>query len=364
MKNNYQIFINSRNNPCWVAFLHPFTFVVPDDEKPWEVKLEDINNISYSNGNLIRIVTKFDIEKSDLPGLICYDGALAIPKNKNFKTKESALNYFSIFFTKLLLTDFYVEGIDHKDIVNGNLNENWSIWQTDLGNSSISQTHSKIRMLVASNMDTIQLSNPRIIYVQEILNKIELGGKILQQIPNLNAKFLLRGITEFRYKNWDLVLSNLWITVEQLIDYIWNNKFLLNNDNHPDVEIPNRKKSMKEDSRTWSASIKQEILFQSKLIDEETLFYLSKARKIRNKLVHEGIAVEEQIAKDILKTTIKIIKSIVSDSDLDYLLEKDLDNNIYRKANFTPDFDCWKNLPDKNFVENVFGQDITKKAKN
>lgn len=363
MRNKDKAFINSQNNPCWVAFLHPFTFVVPDDEKPWEVRLEEINNISYSNGNLIRIVTKFDIEKSDLPGLICYDGAIAIPKNNTFKTKEAALNYFSILFTKLLLTNFYVEGIDHKDIVNGHLNENWSVWPTDLGSSSISQAHSKIRMLTASNMDTIQLSNPRIIYVQEILNKLERGGKILKQIPNLNSKFILRGITEFRYKNWDLVLSNLWITIEQLIDYLWNNRFLLNSENHPEIEIPNRKKSMKEDSRTWSASIKQEILFQSNLIDEETLFNLSKARKIRNKLVHEGNAVEEQIAEDILKTTIKMIKSIVTDSDLDYLLEKDLDNKIYNKANITPDFDCWKKLPDTNFVENVFGEEITKKAK-
>lgn len=31
---------DNENNPCWVAFLHPFTFVRPDDEKPWKVKLE------------------------------------------------------------------------------------------------------------------------------------------------------------------------------------------------------------------------------------------------------------------------------------------------------------------------------------
>lgn len=363
MDNRKKEFKYSQNNPCWVAFIHPMTFVVPDDENQWEVKLEDINNISYSSGNLVRIVTKFNIEKSELSGLICYDGAIAIPKNIKFQTKESALNYFSLFFAKLLLANFYVEGIDHKDIVNGHLNENWSIWPTDLGSSSISNLHSKIRMLNASNIDTIHLANPRIIYVSELLDKLKLGEEIFKQIPNLNPKFLLRGITELKYKNWDLVLSNLWISIEQLIDFIWNYQFLVNNDHHPRIEVPNRKKSLKEDTRTWSSSVKQEILYQKNLIDEDILIRLSKARKIRNKLVHQGINVDEQTAKDILVVTIKLIKLIAPKSDLESLNFRNRDIDKRKESDFQPNFQAWKDLPDSNFVENVFGKDITKKAK-
>lgn len=363
MDNRKKKIEDSQNNPCWVAFIHPLTFVVPDDETPWEVKLEDINNISYSGGNLVRIVTKFNIEKSELSGLICYDGAIAIPKNHIFQTKESALNYFSLFFAKLLLANFYVEGIDHKDIVNGNLNENWSIWPTDLGSSSISNLHSKIRMCTASNMDTIYLSNPRIVYVNELLDKLKLGDEVFKQIPNLNPKFLLRGITEFKYKNWDLVLSNLWISIEQLIDFIWNQRFLTNNEHHPSIEVPNRKKSLKEDSRTWSASVKQELLYQKNLIDQDILNHLSKARKIRNKLVHQGINVDEQTAKDVLEVTIKLIKAIASKSDLEDLNFSKRKIHKRKESYFQPNFQSWKDLPDSNFVENVFGKDITKKVK-
>ncbi|MGM8361359.1 hypothetical protein ACSV4D_05515 [Flavobacterium sp. ARAG 55.4] len=363
MDNRKKELEDSQNNPCWVAFIHPMTFIVPNDEIPWEVKLEDINNISYSSGNLVRIVTKFNIEKSELCGLICYDGAVAIPKNIKFQTKESALNYFSLFFAKLLLANFYVEGIDHKDIVNGNLNENWSIWPTDLGNSSISNLHSKIRMLNASNMDTIHLANPRILYVNDLLDKLKLGDEIFKQIPNLNPKFLLRGITEFKYKNWDLVLSNLWISLEQLIDFIWNHNFLANNVNHPNIEVPNRKKSLKEDSRTWSASVKQEILYQKNLIDEDILNRLSKARKIRNKLVHQGINVDEQTAKDILDVTIRLIKIIAIKSNLEDLNFDKSDIRKVKNSDFQPNFISWKKLPDSNFVESVFGKDVTKKVK-
>ncbi len=351
------------NNPCWVVFLHPFTFVVPNDENPWEVNLEDINNISYSNGNLIRIVTKFEIDNSDLCGLICYDGAIAIPKSPKFKTKELALNYFSLFFAKLILSNFYVEGIDHKDIVNGWLSENWSIWPTELGNSSISNLHSKIRMLNASNMDTISLANPRIISVEELLSNLKIGEEILNEIPNLNPKFLIRGLTEFRYKNWDLVLSNLWITIEQLVDFIWNNKFLKNSKLQPKIDIPNRLKTLKEDSRTYSASVKQEILYQTNYIDEETLKLLSRTRKIRNKLVHEGISVEEHTGKDIVELTSKLLKVIVKNENFKDFNFKQLKSSTFPDFDNIPDFKLWNQLPNSEFIEAVFGPEIVARAK-
>lgn len=347
-------------NPCWVAFLHPFTFVVPDDENPWEVKLEEINNISYRSGNLLRIVTKIDIPNCELPALICYDGAIAIPQNENFPSKESALNFFCDFFVKLLFAGFNIEGIDHKDIVSGNLHEKWAIWPTNLGESSISQTHSKIRMLVASNMDTIQLSNPRIVRVKDLKEKLISGSLILQKIPNLTPKFLLRGITEFRYKNWDLVLSNLWITVEQIIDYLWHFKFLSNESFHPTENIPNRKKSMKDDSRTWTASVKQEILFQSKILSEEILHNLSEARKARNKLVHEGKTVNQEIATSILETTFKLIQIISNDVNFDFLVKRE---SYFENRKLKIDFNDWKDLPESKIIENVFGDEITQKAK-
>ena len=218
-------------------------------------------------------------------------------------------------------------------------------------------------MLKASNMDTIHLANPRIIYVNELLDKLKLGEEIFKQIPNLNPKFLLRGITEFKYKNWDLVLSNLWISIEQLIDFIWNHQFLVNNEHHPSIEVPNRKKSLKEDTRTWSATVKQELLYQKNLIDEDILNRLSKARKIRNKLVHQGINVDEQTAKDILEVTIKLIKVITSKSDLEGLNFSNRNIHKRKESDFQPNFQAWKDLSDSNFVENVFGKDITKKVK-
>lgn len=31
-----------RSNPCWIAYMHPYVFVVPDDERPWKLDLDEI----------------------------------------------------------------------------------------------------------------------------------------------------------------------------------------------------------------------------------------------------------------------------------------------------------------------------------
>lgn len=354
---------DSINNPCWVAYIHPFTFIRPDDEKIWKIKLEEINNLTYQNGNLIRIVAKFDIKNYNLPALICYDGAIAIPKNDNFKTKESALLYFSELFAKLLLSNFYLEGIDQKDIVTGNLDNKWAIWPTSFGESYISNMHSKIRMKETTNFDTIFLLRPRYLKVSQFLDKIKVGNDIFTEIKNLSPIFLLRGFTEFKYKNWDLVLSNLWIIIEQLIDFLWENKFINNKKFNPITPIPNRLNSLKEDNRTWTMGVKQELLFQNKIITESTYHKLSTTRKIRNKLVHSGKNVEKKPAEEIIEVTFELLKKAYPKLKL----KKEIiikDNHFrYYNEEFKPNFDSWKNLPDQNILEAVFGDEITKRIK-
>ncbi|MCW3161143.1 hypothetical protein [Chryseobacterium oryctis] len=352
-----------QNNPCWVAFLHPYTFIIPDDEKPWEISLEQINNLTYNNGNLIRIVCKITIPNSELPCLVCYDGAIAIPKNKNFKLKENAIIYFSEFFTKLILADFYIEGLDQKDIVSGNLDNNWAIWPTSLGSSYISSLHSKIRMKETSNIDTILLSSPRILKVSELNAKLNIGEQILSKIKNLSPIFLLRGFTEYQYKNWDLVLSNLWITIEQLIDSLWENKFINIEKNNPNTPISNRLKSLKEDNRTWSMSVKLELLFQKRILNEEIYSKLTDCRKVRNKLVHDGKKVEKETAEKIIDIVFYLLKKSSKKIKLKKeSILRDFDFS-YKKIDFSPNFNAWKNLPDENIIEQALGENITKNAK-
>ncbi len=304
------------NNPCWVTYLNPFRIIVPDDEEPLKVELEEVNSNTYNHGKLCRIVSNLSVTNFDYKLLICYDGALAIPKYGNFSEKEKAVDLFNNVFCELLLGGVDCECIDRRDLVNGQLHEKRVIWPVDFGNSASSQMHSKLRMRVSSNLDSIILTNPNSIYISEFLEKASRGKEILDFIPNLTPKFLLRGVTEIRYRNWDLVLSNLWITVEQLIDFLWYSCFLDEEQYHPIKSIDGRKYSLKNDNRTWSTSVKQELLFQIGILDEEIISNLHPARKARNKLVHEGKGVSERVATDLVIVVELLLKKVTQKEEI------------------------------------------------
>lgn len=76
---------------------------------------------------------------------------------------------------------------------------------------------------------------------------------------------------------------------------------------------------MKEDNRTWSASVKQEILYQRGLLSEQIINKLYPARKARNKLVHEGKKVSESVAVGILETVKALIEQATDKKDIPFL---------------------------------------------
>src|SRR5713226_8566331 len=46
-----------RSNVAWVVYVSPFRVIVPDNEKPLEVSIDEINSNTYNHGALVRIVT-------------------------------------------------------------------------------------------------------------------------------------------------------------------------------------------------------------------------------------------------------------------------------------------------------------------
>lgn len=352
---------NIEKNPAWVVFLHPFTFLIPNDEQPWTPTLEQINQLSYNTGNLARIVSKFTIEGSDLPGIISYDGGIAIPKNSVFPTEREACRFFSDFLTKLLLTNYFVEGIDSRDLAHGFIHDSWALSAFG-GNSYITKLHTNIRNIDSGNLDAIHLLNPRILYTDDLIYRVKEGGDILKKIPTLSTKFLIRGITEYQYENWDLTLSNIWISIEQLIDHLWFNVFINSKSMHPEREVLNRKRSLKEDNRTWSMVVKKEILYQNDIISDHILSNLYACRKARNKLVHEGTEISKEVADLIIESVVELLKAVCPGILLEtsYLKKN---KNALKSLKIRADFTDWKSLPDRDFVENIFGYDRTKKIK-
>lgn len=304
-------------NHAWVAYISPFSFVIPDEEEPMAVSLEEINTSTYNYGELCRIIEIFPIPLESVEGkftmLVCYDGALAIPRYGKFALKEDAIEFLSSVLCHLLIGGIYCEAIDARDVVWGQLYEKQLLWPVDIGQSVSSQLHGSLRTKAAGPLQTITLSAPRIIRLSEFREAHHLGEQVTQAIPNLSPKFLIRGVTELKYRNWSSALSNLWICIEQLTDFLWRDKFLGDKSRHPKQAIPGRRKSLREDHRTWPSSVKQEILFQDGFIDEGTFAQIFPARQARNRLVHDGKTVEEDAAFSAYRGLLGMLSHCVSD---------------------------------------------------
>ena len=304
-------------NYAWVSYISPFKLIVPDGEEPLKVDLEEINSNTYNHGKLCRIIGMLPVLKAtNLKMVVCYDGALAIPRNGVYQEREAALIFFNTIMCQLLLGGVLCEALDTRDIVWGQLHEKRALWPVDLGKSASSQLHSKLRMRVASNIDSIILSDPDFLKYSQFQKALNIGQTTLERIHNLTPSFLIRGVTELKYKNWSLALSSLWITIEQLTDYLWINHFLAGNQYNPAEQVSGRIKALKEDNRTWSSSVKQEILFQVGLISENVFQALYPARQARNRLVHDGKDVDEKIAMGAYNAIISMLSICAGDANV------------------------------------------------
>ena len=282
---------------AWVSYITPFRLIIPDNQKPYEFTLDEINANNYNHGKLCKIVGMLpELGLPNIHMVVCYDGALAIPRIGLYQKLENAVDFYNKIFCQLLLGGLFCEAVDKRDVVSGQLYEKRSIWPVNLGESASSNLHSKLRMRVGGTMDTIMLASPKFLHFSEFEKSVNFGKVVFEKISNLSPTYLIKGVTEIKYRNWALALSSLWITIEQLIEFLWQKNFIQNDKFHPPVLIEGRLKTLKEDHRTWSSSVKQEILFQTNIITPDLFLKLYPIRQARNNLLHSGKNVESNIA--------------------------------------------------------------------
>lgn len=275
--------------PAHVAFMEPFRVIRPDDEPDFSASLQAINSNTYDSSRLTRIVTSLPLDSGDTaPALICGDGAIAIPCGRDWRSINEVVDAINEVLCSLLLSGLLCDAVDARDVTTGNLHESKSIWPTLFGRSLSSHQHSTLRMRIAGGFERIALDTPENTSVSVFHKRHEEGRAILKAIPTLSATLLINGATELRFGNSMDALSNLWMVVEQLTEHLWKSRFLADSSLQPASEIKGRRKSLEQDTRTWSTSVRQEILFQVNVLPEQTYSKLHAARRARNELAHQG----------------------------------------------------------------------------
>lgn len=266
-------------DPSWHAFLQPYTWVLNDGED-FCVSLDQINANSYAGEMLSEPVTS--LAQLGVPALISRDGAFALPMQGDFLQQHRAVEMLNRLFCALLIGGIHAEFVAHNEALVGSLGEDRRLFVCT------PTQHGRFRHMNASITERIALMHPRVISVSKLQEALAFGTGALSRIENLSPSFLLHGYTALQHQNASEALSSLWIVVEQLTSFLWEKRFLDDPKLHP-AGMRGRLQGMKQDNRTWTTSVKHELLWQVGALSADSYACLNNARKQRNDLVHQGL---------------------------------------------------------------------------
>ncbi|MET4716138.1 hypothetical protein ABIF63_000241 [Bradyrhizobium japonicum] len=274
-----------RRVPALISFLHPFRLIDNEETENWQPSLEDINQNNWDYVALHKIVGGADVRLPPPFHLVVgRDGALALPPIPQLADNQTAVEFFNKCLAALLIGGMYCEAIGLDNLEIGSVID----WKFIRVNSNApggpNRFHNHIRLKNASALEAIALLRPRRTTMETISDAMTVGLSVLERIPTVSGEFLLKGVTGIARRDWGTALANLWIVVEQVTSYLWQ-IHVVSVERGKDIE---GRRSQLDDSRTWTTSNRQELLFQREILDSETLRSLSVARKARNALVHQG----------------------------------------------------------------------------
>lgn len=127
---------------------------------------------------------------------------------------------------------------------------------------------------------------------------------------------MLRGTTAYARRDWGAALANLWIVVEQMTSHLWERNVLKEAKEAP--FITGRMDSLA-DNRTWTVSVKHEVLFQRGVLSASAFTELNQARKARNKLSHSGLHPDEPSARAVLNSVMELFEVIFPNVGIPFL---------------------------------------------
>ena len=306
--------------PIVIGNCAPFRLVLRDTDK-WSPTLNEINTLSYDYVKLNRNSTNVDIGIQPYSLIIGFDGSLVLPYMPPFNKIETAVNLFNRFLGELLLGGIFSEAVIPDNVSFGHMIVEGYNYIDGGFKGLISNFHQSIRLKEVSNFDAIKLLEPITITTKELTNSYVKGHKIFRRLNHLSPNILLEGVSHYVSSNWAQSLILLWTNIEQLINQIWEEKFI-------SLEMSKKRKEFLLDFRTWTSAAKIETLLLTRCLNKETYDMLNTSRKTRNDFMHRT----ENISKDSVDVALKSLFQLISLIDSDYA-NTDLYGNILSMIN-------------------------------
>lgn len=291
-------------NPAWMAHLRPYTAVHRDASSGLNVTLDQVNANSYDGSGLAKVVAILPLgDESGMPALISYDGAIAIPQCEDFPSKADGVRKLNEVLCSLLLGGIHTEVLHSAELVTGALHDKASLF------AHTPSLNASLRLNWAALSDRLQpLIYPRVLMVRDMQNAYRQGQQVVQAISNLSPLFLLGGYTAMVYRNNSDALNNLWITVEQLTEYLWTERYKKNQHTFPPRVARCHAKAQQaiRNDQIWA---KHRQLRLAKIISKDCHRGLNQARTKRNELAHQGIVPNSQLIELLWRALLELIEA-------------------------------------------------------
>ncbi|MCK5161486.1 MAG: hypothetical protein KAQ99_07930, partial [Candidatus Aureabacteria bacterium] len=310
------------------AYLNPLTFFDDQykngdfrqrdfwkrEQKSWGKIVHKFPHKSISkvlrNGNQQNLESTADI-------FITTDGLIATEVPDCVTTNEEALIilscHLSSFLSLLNLGGIYFSPVSEKELVHINF-ENNKLSQASGGGdnySVVSLGRALLRFSIPYYCGTPIIGfnwvGMRILNGCDVTNCYDLGKQITNRLNFKNTEIVLslEAYKNYTMHKWNNTLLLGWAFIEILIDKVWKKKILA-----IVSETEEKRKVRLKDNRTYSASVKTEILYVNNVIEIDTYNGLNKLRSIRNSLIHEGHAILETEVSAIFELTKSLVKTL------------------------------------------------------
>ncbi|PUE65987.1 hypothetical protein [Arcobacter caeni] len=321
-------------DPAWITFLFEALVIISKNKDDFVVTLDEINSNLYDTRILSKFVTKlknYD-EKSQLDILVTFDGSIMLPIDENYNTTEKAVSKFNEIIGALFLGGILVKPIDLTKLQQGCIIEN--------GGSNFSyipSPNNDFRNKSSSITERIKALYPNHIQVEEFIEAYNFGINIINKV-NFSPIFLALG---YHYLNQGKIaesLSNLWIVMEQITDFLYQNK----------IDSSISKILKRALPKNINIKTKHDILHEIKIINEQSFQILKSNRTDRNNLLHDGIIPNrENVIKlwttllDLLEVAINIkLEKLQENSKM--VLNRNLDRHVKDITPKKTNFEQWK----------------------
>ncbi len=306
-----------------LASPEPFRIVKRSMGDEWLPTIKEINQHSYDYVKLHRFSGTIDIGLADNHTLaITFDGGFILPATTEFKNITKAVEKFNDFFGRLLLGGIYIQAIDATYVQRCIVYTNHYFKTIDSANNAFVELKNAFRHKHSSVKDNIVLLNTNCILLTDLIDAYKKGTAYLDTIKNLTPSILIKGVSSFITNSYAESLIYNWVSIEQIIDCIWEIEFV---EQASSSKIVGRKEFLS-DTRSWTSSTRIEMLYERKIITEDLYNSLSKIRKARNKFVHTGKSPEIEAATVAYNTLFEMISLANSQyqsvSDLNGLRQK------------------------------------------